>query len=73
MHEECLEFTLCEVDDAHEEREPLKRGCGRGGAVHVWAEEEDERVDEQRAEVFDNEDCAPRDLGTCGNSLSAMA
>lgn len=64
MYEQRLVFALCKVNDAHEEREGLERG-GRGGCVvDVGSEEVDEWVDEQRAEVFDDEDGAPGYLRT---------
>ena len=63
MHEQRLELAFREVDDAHEQRESLQRGRRRGGGVDVGAQEVDKRVEEERADVFGDEDCAPGYLG----------
>jgi hypothetical protein len=75
VDEEGLELALEEVQDDHPEGEGLQgRGAiveGREG-VDVGAEVVDERVDEERAEVFDDEDGTPGDLRTCRVYLSAI-
>jgi len=51
------------VEDAHCEGKFLQRGSGHAGVVDVGTEEEDERVYEEGAKVFDDEDGAPGYLG----------
>jgi hypothetical protein len=68
VDEEGFELALEEVQDDHPEGEGLQgRGALVGGreGVDVRAEVVDERVDEERAEVFDDEDGTPGDLRTC--------
>lgn len=68
MDKEGFQLTLEEVQDDHGEGEGLQGGGpgieGREG-VDVGTQVVDQRVDEERAEVFDDEDGAPGDLGTC--------
>ena len=75
MDEESFELALEEVEDNHPEGEGLqgRRALveGREG-VDVRAEVVNERVDEERAEVFDDEDGTPGDLRTCRVYLSAI-
>ena len=59
MHEQCFEFALGKMYNAHKKREFLERRRGRGGAVDNRAGEVNERVNEKRAEVFDDEDGTP--------------
>ena len=59
MYEECLELALGEVNDAHQERELLKLGRRRRGAVDERTAEVDEWVDEEGSKVFDDEDGSP--------------
>ena len=67
MDEERFELALEEVEDGEDEGERLKRGGGSVGRVDCWAQEVDEGVDEEGAEVLDYENGAPGDLGTwCG-------
>lgn len=77
MDEDCFEFALEEVQGYHPEGEGLEgRGSGEGGVGGEFADGEGVRVavdvgsqvvegwvDEEGAEVFDYEDCAPGDLG----------
>lgn len=75
MDEEGLELALEEVQDNHPEGEGLQ---GRRALVEdregvdVRAEVVNERVDEERAEVFDDEDGSPGDLRTCRIYQSVM-
>ena len=81
MNEERLELTLEEVEGYHGQRESLR--CSRGregriargrmGVVKVGAEEVDEWVEEEGPEVFDYEDCAPGDLGSCGDGEDVVS
>ena len=68
MDEEGFELALEEVQDDHPEGQGLKgrRAIVEGGqGVDVRAEVVEERVDEERAEVLDDEDGTPGDLRTC--------
>lgn len=75
VDEEGLELALDEVQHDHPERQGLqgRRALveGRQG-VDVRAEVVEERVDEERAEVLDDEDGTPGDLRTCRTYLSAI-
>lgn len=75
VDEEGLELALDEVQHDHPEGEGLqgRRALVEGGqGVDVRAEVVEERVDEERAEVFDDEDGTPGDLRTCRMHLSAI-
>ena len=66
MHEEGFELALDEVRDEHGEGEPLGVGEGRGRGdafVEVGTGEDDGYVEEDGAEVFEEEDGLPGDLG----------
>ena len=65
MHKEGLELSLGEVQYAHEKCKLLQLRSRCVGAVDVWAGQVHERVDEKGAEIFDDEDSSPGDLGTC--------
>lgn len=70
VHEDGLELALGEVRDDHGEGEALglrerARGHGRP-RVDVGAERENQGVDEEGAEVLDDEDRPPRDLDAYG-------
>jgi hypothetical protein len=67
VDEEGFEFALGEVQDDEDHGEELGGG-GRGDVdavvvVEVWADQVDEGVDEEGAEVLDEEDGAPGYLG----------
>jgi hypothetical protein len=47
------------VDDAHQQCKLLELRRRRRGAVNDRTTEVDERVDEERSEVFDDEDGSP--------------
>ena len=75
MDEEGFELAPPEVQDDHPEGQGLqsRRAIVEGGqGVDVRAEVVEERVDEERAEVFDDEDGTPGDLRTCRMYLSAI-
>lgn len=69
VHDECFELALHEMDEHHDQTQGLEigwwwhsgEGVGRQG-VYLRAEKVDEWVDEDGAEVFDDEDGAPGDL-----------
>lgn len=63
MHEERLELTLGKVQHAHEECELLQLCRRTIGAVDQRASQIHEGVNQERAEIFHDEDCPPGDLG----------
>lgn len=75
VDEERLELALEEVQHNHPKGQGLQgRGAlvEGGQGVDVRAEVVEERVDEERAEVFDDEDGTPGDLRTCKVNQSAI-
>lgn len=66
VDKEGFDLALNKVGNNHVERKPLRRGqwCVATG-VDVGADSQNSEVDEDRAEVFENEDASPRDLGAC--------
>lgn len=65
MDEDGLVLALCKVEDTHQERELLQL-CSRSvGTVDERTSEVHKRVNEERTEVLDDEDCSPGDLGAC--------
>jgi hypothetical protein len=52
------------VQYTHEKCKLLQLRSGCIGAVDVWAGQVHEGVDEKGAEIFDDEDSSPGDLGT---------
>lgn len=66
VHEDGLELALEEVQGDQDAGDDLQLGGWAGGiAVDVRAQDvEEERVDEEWAEVFNDEDGAPGDLKT---------
>lgn len=70
MHEDRLILALCEVDDAHQECKLLQLGSGLVGGVEDRPGEVHERMDQEGAEILDDEDGAPRDLRACGCLVS---
>ena len=72
VHEERLELALDEVRHDHAEREPLRLGQLRGRVGEdVGAGGDDGRVDEEGAEVLDDEDGPPGDLVACISMLAS--
>jgi len=72
VDEEGFEFAFDEVEGDGYAGEGLQgRGRGVGAGVYVGAEEVEEWVDEEGAEVFDDEDGAPCDLRAWKFSIHA--
>jgi hypothetical protein len=74
VDEEGLVLAFEEMQLEHGEAEPLRRGevAVRGCAgVEVGSGGDDGGVDEDGAEVLDDEDSLPADLGACKFFLSA--
>jgi hypothetical protein len=70
VNEQGLVLTLCKMQYAHDKREFLKLRSRCVRVVKPWTSEVHERVDKERAEVFDNEDSPPRNLGTWNHLLA---
>lgn len=67
VDEQRFELALEEVEGEEDAGEGLQvGGLGRRVGVDVGAGEVEERVDEEGAEVFDDEDGSPGDLEACG-------
>lgn len=74
VDEEGFVLALHEVAEEHGEDEKLGRGEGLvgGAGVDVWAQGDEGTVNEEGAEVLDNEDGAPCHLGACCGQLLAV-
>jgi hypothetical protein len=76
VHEQGLVLALEEVDVEEREEEPLDQRQGGFSLVlvsegpeevDVRAKQRDQEVEEDRAQVLDDEDGTPGDLGACDN------
>lgn len=77
VNEDGLILALEEVDSQEGTNEELGVGGVGEGLIVVEVKqraegEEEESWDEERSQVFDDEDGAPRDLRTCGYKLLAL-
>ena len=76
VDEERLELTLDEVGSYEDHGEGLQGSSWlvacRGRVVDVRAEEVDEGVEEDRSRIFDEVDCRPGDLRSCGECMSVL-
>lgn len=71
VHEERFELALDEVQDHHGEGQPLGSRHGRVAIfVQVGTQSDDQDVEEDGAEVFNEEDGPPGNLGACGTRVS---
>ena len=59
VDEEGFELALGEVDHDEDQRERLEVGCATACGAGVGEVEVEEGMDQEGAEIFDEEDCAP--------------